>query len=259
MLPSERQAEFAAAIWSTEAGVPGGLSPTARFAIHRNNVYAGLLATLQGRYPVIRRLLGEDCFRACMRRFIEHFPPRSPILMQFGQRLPDYIATLDDLRHLAYLSDVARLEWYQHVALHGAEAAPLKAATLAGIAPERMSELVLMLHPTAQILRSHYPVLTIWRANTDNGALPSIPPRIPADSPGQDVLIVRPREAVLLLPLPPGAAAFVLAVGRGASLADASAAAAYADSDFNLTSILTSLLRHEIFIDYSFANNPEQQ
>ena len=233
--------------------MPGWLTRSDRLAIHRNNVFAGLLAGLEARFPVSRRLLGADRFRRYALSFIEAHPPQSPILMEYGARLPDFFAALDHPRSLAFIPDIARLEWHQHVSLHGTEAVPLDAATLANVAPEDMAALVFALHPTAHVLRSHYPILSIWRANVPDGMSRDVP----AVAPGEDVLIVRPESAVLLVPLAPGAAAFVLAVGRGASLADAGAAATYADERFDLTPTLASLLRHKIFTGYSFAKESE--
>lgn len=255
MQPNDLQSAFASAIWSRDTDLTGWLMPSGRFAIHRNNVFAGLLAGLEARFPVSRRLLGADSFRRCALSFIEAHPPQSPILMEYGARLPDYFAALDHPRPRACVPDMARLEWYQHVSLHGAEAIPLDAATLANVAPEKMAELVFALHPTVHVLRSHYPILSIWRANAHDGMSLAVT----ADAPGEDVLIVRPESTVLLLPLAPGAAAFVLAVGRGASLADASAAATYADERFDLTPTLASLLRHKVFTNYSTVEEAETQ
>ncbi|WP_374308542.1 putative DNA-binding domain-containing protein [Dongia sp.] len=255
MQPNDLQSAFASAIWSRDIDLPGWVTPSGRFAIHRNNVFAGLLACLEARFPVSRRLLGSDSFRHGALSFIEAHPPQSPILMEYGARLPDFFAALDHPRPLACLPDIARLEWHQHVSLHGAEASPLDATTLGDVAPESMAALVFALHPTAHVLRSHFPILSIWRANALEGA--SI--NVAADAPGEDVLIVRPGSTVLLVPLAPGAAAFLHAVGRGASLADASAAATYADERFDLTPTLASLLRHKIFTGYSFAEDPEIQ
>jgi hypothetical protein len=229
--------------------MPGWLTPPGRLAIHRNNVFAGLLAGLEARFPVSRRLLGADRFRRSALSFIEAHPPQSTILMEYGARLPDFFAILDHPRPLAFIPDIARLEWHQHASLNGAEAVPLDATTLANVAPENMAALVFALHPTAHVLRSSYPILSIWRANVSDGMSRDVP----AESPGEDVLIVRPESTVLLVPLAPGAAAFVLSVGRGASLADADAAATYADERFDLTPTLASLLRHKIFTGYSIA------
>jgi hypothetical protein len=243
-------AAFASALWATDKAVPDGLLPAARFAIHRNNVYASLIGCLEARFPVIGRLLGEDCFRQCARIFVEASPPRSPVLMEYGVDFAGFMASFAPLQELHYLADVARLEWMRHVALHGAEALPLDRSTLAAVPPDLMPSLVLALHPTVEILSSGYPILSIWRANAVAGA--TVP--VGADLPGESVLIARPRDEVLLLPLSVAAAGFVRTVQRGLALGEAAEAAEMIAADFDLAQTLAQLLRADIFTGFHLAN-----
>ena len=69
---AEAQEAFASAVLDADAALPaqvtrkGGGAPTRRFAVYRNNVYAGLIDVLAGRFPVVARLVGEDFFRAAL-------------------------------------------------------------------------------------------------------------------------------------------------------------------------------------------------
>ncbi|MBK8157333.1 MAG: putative DNA-binding domain-containing protein [Rhodospirillaceae bacterium] len=250
----DRIAAFAGALWATERAVPEGLLPAARFALHRNNVYASLVGCLAARFPVILRLLGEDCFRQSTRHFVEVSPPRSPVLMEYGAGFADFLAGFAPLRELSYLADVARLEWHRHVALHGADAAPLDRTTLAAVPPDRMPDLVLALHPTAEILSSAYPVLSIWQANAVAAA--TVP--VGADLPGESVLIVRPLDEVLLLPLSVAAAGFLRTLMRGLTLGEAAEAAGMIAADFDLSQALAPLLRDNVFTGFHLANSCER-
>jgi hypothetical protein len=255
MLPSpEPYADFAGALWATERAVPMGLLPAARFALHRNNVYASLIHCLKARFPVTVRLLGEDCFGQCARHFVEAAPPRSPVLMEYGAGLADFLAGFAPLRELPYLADVARLEWLRHAALHGAEAVPIAPAALAEVLPERMPDLVLALHPTAAILSSPYPVLSIFRANAVAGELMPVA----AGLPGETMLVVRPEESVQLLPLSVAAAGFLRALERGLTLSDAAEAAGMIDAAFDLAQALAPMLRAGLFTGFHLANSCER-
>ncbi len=64
------QREFAAALLDPAAPVPsplrrnGGKAPQKRFAVHRNNMIASLVAALAARFPVVHQLVGDEFFRA---------------------------------------------------------------------------------------------------------------------------------------------------------------------------------------------------
>ena len=59
---AETQKAFAGAVLDTEAAVPTLITrkeagaPARRFRVYRNNVYAGLIDVLAGRFPVVARL-----------------------------------------------------------------------------------------------------------------------------------------------------------------------------------------------------------
>ena len=67
---------FAAALGEPSAPPPTmihgrlGAPDVRRFAVYRNNVAVGLIGVLEARYPVSRRIAGEDLFRAMARAFV---------------------------------------------------------------------------------------------------------------------------------------------------------------------------------------------
>lgn len=239
--PDLVEAAFADALWRTELPIPPNLRPAWRFNIHRNNVYAGLSTCLKARFPVVARLVGEDFFAQCARVFVEKHPPCSPVLLGYGADFPTFIAAFEPARDLPYLAAVAELEWQRHLAQHGADGVPLDPSALAALPPESMNDVVLRLHPTCHVLRSPYPVLTIWQTNTFD----RITQPVPADSPGETVLILRPRDDVLLLRLTPGAGSFVANLLLGATLGYATALSIEAAADFDLAATLAVLFRAE--------------
>ena len=95
---SETQKAFAGAVLDAEAAVPTGLArkaegaPSRRFGVYRNNVYAGLIDILAGRFPVVARLVGEEFFRAMARDYVEHEPPSSAVLLRYGAGFAGFIA-----------------------------------------------------------------------------------------------------------------------------------------------------------------------
>jgi hypothetical protein len=250
---SHDQEIFARALRDNVAPYPGGITPARRFDIHRNNVYASLIACLVARYPVVQRLVGADFFAQCARDFVVKHPPISPVLQEYGGSFADFLADLSAVRHLPYLPDVARLEWQRLLAQHGPDATPLHNAALAAVAPEEMAQLVFDVHPTVRILTSRYPIATIWQTNSTD----AVTRAIPADAPGETVLIVRPQDEVLLLRLAEASAALVGALLRGETLGSAAVAAQAIDPHVDLTAVLSELLRIELFVGFHVAPKSE--
>jgi hypothetical protein len=68
-------------------GAPDGR----RFAVYRNNVAVGLIGALEARYPVSRRIAGDDLFRAIARAFTHARKPRSPVMIAYGEEFPEFV------------------------------------------------------------------------------------------------------------------------------------------------------------------------
>ena len=138
---------FVEALADPSAPPPGqtrgreGRPDARRFAVYRNNVAVGLIASVEMRYPVTRRLVGDDFFRGLARAYIAGNKPRSPVLIHWGADFPAFVEAFEPAREIAYLADVARLENAWVEAYHAAEATPLGLAELAAVDPEQLGEL----------------------------------------------------------------------------------------------------------------------
>ncbi|MXP61884.1 DUF2063 domain-containing protein [Roseomonas sp. M0104] len=233
------QAGFARALLDPEAAPPTGLraAPGAdlarRFAVYRNNVAHGLIAALALRHPAVQRLVGKDFFAGMARAFVQHHPPRSPVLLEYGDGFPEFVAGFPPAAGLPYLADVARLEAARVGAYHAADVPPLRLEAVADAAQD--APLRLALHPAARLLRSPHPVVTLWAMNA--GEMPLGPV---ASWEGEEALVTRPDLQVLVHRLPPGGAGFAMALGTGAGLADA---AAHCPPGFSQMGTLAILLR----------------
>lgn len=233
------QDKFAAALVDPGLAVPEGLTawngprPERRFAVYRNNVAVGLIGALASRFPAAQRIVGEEFFAAMAHEFIGLHPPRSPLLLAYGDDFPDFVEAFEPAREIAYLPDVMRLEAARGRAYHAADAMPLDAALLASVEPAGLAELGLVPHPSASILRSAYPAVTIWAMNTGEIELGDI-----ADWAAEDALVVRPQMIVEVHRLPPGGAAFLEQLFSGDNLGRAFEAALAEAADFDLSANL---------------------
>lgn len=196
-----------------------------RFAVYRNNVAASLIAAIEARFPVTRRLVGDVFFRAMARAFVACNKPRTPVILHYGGDFPDFVAAFEPARELAYLADVARLESAWVDAYHAADETPLPLAALAAIEPEKLGDLKFTFHPAARLLRSDHPAASIWAGHQGEEVKP------PQDWRGEETLVTRPEADVLMRILPAGGFAFADALRRGATLGEAHSAMADAEFD----------------------------
>ncbi len=236
------QCAFAGAVLDAEAPVPGMLTrkaggvPSRRFAVYRNNVYAGRIDALAGRFPVVARLVGEEFFRATARYYVEREPPASAVLIRYGASFPEFIGSFPPAASIPYISGIAALEWAWHSAYHAADAVPLPLHELARAA-DHAEDAVLSLHPSLSIVRSPYPIVSIYELNLHSGDVP--PTKV---SGAEDALIARLGLKVEIRRLPAGGAAFVLALKDGGRIGEAATAALREAPEFDLEANLARLM-----------------
>lgn len=234
------QAAFTAALFDPAAN-PAGLTSARgepdplRFNVYRNNVAVALIGTLEQRFPVTRRLVGEGRFRMLAHAHMATCKPSSPVIATYGDGLPDFIESFEPLTDVRYLADVARIEAAWTNAYHAADMAPATLETFAALAPETLPGTRLTPHPSAALVSSPYPVGSIWAAH-------QVEPLVPVkDWRTETVLIARPDMEVGVHIIPPADAPFVRALFAGESLGEAAEAASI-DEAFDFGTALVGLL-----------------
>jgi hypothetical protein len=237
------QRQFAAALMQPALPVPAAVASKSqaqrirRFNIYRNNVHSSLATALAARFPVIERLVGEEFFLAMALVFIERHPPSSPVLSEYGAHFPAFLESFDPVVDLPYLPDVARLEWLRNIAYHAADAETVAISALANAPSTELAFTHLVLHPATGCVASDYPIVSIWRTNThDQEVTP-----IGAEATGETALVTRPGLEVFVTMLPPGGAAFLAALARGADLDAAVRHATELMPSLDLPAILAAL------------------
>ena len=237
------QTSFADALLDTDRPIPRGVvahdaaSPARRFGVYRNNVVSGLVKALRNSFPVVEKIVGDEFFAAMARVFVTEQPPRSPLLAAYGDGFPAFVAAFEPARELPYLADVARLEAARIRAYHAADATPVGADQFAALDGEVAGDLRIALHPSAEIVRSPFPIVTIWAMNSGEQQLAPV-----EIWRGEDALVARPYLDVQVRTLPSGGAAFLFALAAGRSIGEAAEAALGDDPDFDLTCNLAGLI-----------------
>ncbi|MGH8532771.1 MAG: HvfC/BufC family peptide modification chaperone, partial [Gammaproteobacteria bacterium] len=165
------QTQFAQAMFDPDAKGSvlairaNGLSAARRLQVYCNNVFASLTGALRACYPVIDRLLGERFFDWAAKHYIRDYPSTSGNLHDFGREYAGFIRAFPPAAELAYLADVARLEWAYQEVFHAPEPDVFHLDELSSVPPDRYGELRFKLHPASRLLVSEYPILHIWQVN----------------------------------------------------------------------------------------------
>lgn len=213
-----------------------------RFAVYRNNTYASLREVLENAFPTVLAIVGAALFGRLSDAYFRHAPPKANHLLDYGAGLPAFIAMSEPLADWPWLADAARLDWAVADAYGAPEAEPVAPEALGGLAPAALLALRLELHPSAQLLRSEWPVHAI-RMNPSIAAEPGA-----LTERSEAALVVRPEAEVLCLPLHPAEHAFLAAIAGGAPLGRAAEASQQADPAFNLQGALARHLAGGLFV-----------
>src|SRR5262245_15669596 len=113
-----------------------GLEPDARLRIYQHHVATTLTTALESIFPVVRRLVDARFFAYAADSYVRQHPPSQPCLVEYGASLPAFLAVFPPCQTLAYLPDIARLEWAILVARQADDGEPLDMAQLYAVRGE---------------------------------------------------------------------------------------------------------------------------
>ena len=216
---------------------PKGKGAIKRYNVYRNNVTVGLIDALAAIFPAVRRITGEEFFRAMARFHIRETPPTSVLLLEYGRDFPAFIARYEYAQDMPWLADTARVERAWLDAYHAADAEPLSPSSLAAVPAERLADLVFTPHPAARIVRSRFAAVTIFAANRTRDPFD----KINAGEP-EDGLVTRPGFEVEVRRLRAGGAEFLSALIAGETLGVAADAALQACSSFDIGAAIAGMI-----------------
>lgn len=208
------QAQFQAGLLDPEVAAPSGLTnpdgaqASQRYDVYRNNVAVSLADALEAAFPVVRKLVGDEFFRAMAGVYLRKHPPRDPLMMFYGDRMPQFLMRFEPARGLKYLPDIARLELAMRRAYHAADANPMTSDQLSALSPDSLMAARFTLAPAVEVMSSDHPIHSIYLANTrSDAAKPKAGP--------QAVLITRARFDPTPHLIPQATATFVSSLSAG--------------------------------------------
>lgn len=235
----EYQRSFIAAIFDSGATPNIEINRADASAIYRNNFFSTLSGALAEVYPVVRRLVGAQFFVQMTKLFISAFPSRSGDIQNFGAEFADFICTYEPTAGLAYLPDVARLEWLCHKAFHAADSGATAITKVLQIPYQQYGRLRFALHPACLLHHSAYPVAAIWRANQPDSAADE---EIELSDSAEYLVIRRPLFEIEILAVSQAQFIALESIARGRNLETAVDAASAIEASFDVQNFMALLL-----------------
>jgi len=145
-----------------------GIPAAEHLRIYRRAILGTLVRGLGNLYPVCKRVLGEQFFDAMARLYARKTPSRSPDLAEYGDNFCRFIETFEPAAELAYLPDIASLEWCWHRAYHASDEAGLDHEALSRIPAADRGRIMFRLPASASLIASEFPIHRIWEVNQDD-------------------------------------------------------------------------------------------
>ena len=225
----------------------GGLDAAARIGVYRNNVLGNYRRALAATYPVVLKLVGNAFFNATIDAFVRAHPSAHGDVNRYGGELAGFLAAYPSARELAYLPDVARLEWAIDQANIAADAPAFDFLGLRSVAGEKPEGLRFVLHPSVSLIASPHPILRIWRVNQ-----PGYAGEVAVDlgEGGDALLVLRTAQGISIEPLAPGEYALLGALRAGEALAVAVDRATMAERAFDLAASLRRLVGAQAIVGF---------
>ena len=228
-----------------------GYSEARGIEVYRNNYRGNLHDALSGAYPVIRLLVGEDFFRLLAKRFIEKHPSRSGNMHRYGSEMAEFLTNFENTQDLAYLPDMARLEWAYHHSYFADDVMPFDLTSLAMVAPESYGELRWHLDPGCTLCTSMYPIAAIWQAH-QNGA--SVDFHIDLNSGGENLLVHRSELNVNIISIAAASHHWLVQLQQCNAMGRATNETLSIFPDFDLATTLRHWLAQGVLINFDTSN-----
>ncbi|MBS0287170.1 MAG: putative DNA-binding domain-containing protein [Proteobacteria bacterium] len=187
------QTQFIAALLSTEAQsleqlviAPSLKQAADKIKIYRLSRFGRMTKVLSTTFPVCAALVGEQYFKQLCFHYANQYQNNDPDISFYGKNFPYFLRNYPEI--LAYLPDVASLEWACFMVHAHGPINMLAGDALKKVAPKKYSNLRFRLGATHTLLLSNYPILAIWQAH--QGAVDNIK-EINLDARGEPLLVFR--------------------------------------------------------------------
>lgn len=200
---------------------------------YRGGYPARLREALADTFEAVARVTGDEAFTALAARYVRAHPPSSYNLNDAGASLASYLRDDPLTLDLAFLPDLAELEWKIAAAFHAPWLPPLDLTALAGWVEDDWACARLRLQPSVGVVRSSWPLQTLWQSRPASRAELDVALAARAEN-----VVVYRHDLIVRLELVTGpeATALTAVLGGGALMDVLAAAAANGAADAEIAS-----------------------
>ena len=216
-------------------------------ALYRRLIRNNYTQVLKITYPVLHRLVGACYFSVLARGYITHYPSTGGDLFTYGRQLP---AWLQRREAPPLLVELARLEWACHEIYQAADSLPLAPEQLQAMVSEDPSRVTIQFHQTTRFLSFSLPVHRVWQALQPDALLDEIVD-LPLPEQQTGVVVTRREGRIQVTPLNWLDYRLLEALSQGASVASIERFAREAESGFDFTRLMTTLLNLQVMAGIS--------
>jgi len=220
------------------------------FSIYKNNFFMSLIEVLGEAFPTLKKLVGEEFFTAMAKIYIAENPPQSACLINYGDSLPNFLATFKPCAQLGYLPDVARLECLQNQVYYANETAALCVEALQALTSEVLSTASVCFKNTCVFFQSRYAVYAIWEQNQAEQASDE---RVDSER-SQSVLIIRDKLTIKTLEISHAIFNFLSLLEKQHDLGESLAATANRYDDFDPAQAVALLFEQQLLSQIKLAD-----
>jgi Putative DNA-binding domain len=247
------QLGFAQSLWGdpqTEflAHVEENALPQAqRLNVYCNNVNSNLQDALSSTYPVIQRLVGAEFFSYIAKQYLKVYASTTGDLNDFGGEFAKFLSRFPATGQLAYLPDVARLEWAYHEVFQSPFHYPVDFSKLASLPQHEYGDLKFVLQPASRLIHSEFPILRIWEVNQAEYKGDA---SVDLAEGGVNLLVIRRGLIIELETTTPGEFILLQAFQRNLNLSCAYDLASGVEAGLDFASFLPRVIRGGTVVDF---------
>lgn len=240
------QTDFTNGIFDPSGPIPEGVTDPVgrecpkRFSVYRNNVVHSLISALSEAYPAIRKDVGDDFFEAMAGLYVRQHPPKSPLMMFYGEQFSTFLAGFKPASERKYLVDLAKLEALMRDVYHARDDNTLDPGRLGELDSAKLMSVRFHFRASSNLIQSSYPVLSIWKFQMQGQTMPE--PIGP-----ENILLTRPELDVQMTLLSAAEFGFLSRLKAGATMGEAFDSATGIQGDFDLGASLGTAFQSSCF------------
>ena len=198
--------------------VPAGADPAARVAVYTEGYPARVTEALRESYPALANILGDGSLAGLSERYRRVLRGEPTNLNDVGADLPDFLRGDRLTERLAFLPELAALEWAVTRSFHAAACAPFDPVDCKSWSIEDWQRARIRFQPGLALLRSRWPLRALHATrNQDRDEID-----VDLEQGGECVLVFRRGFEVAVEAVPPREADAIEAFRADSTLAEVS-------------------------------------